>query len=305
MPMPSSVSSSTPPTSERGPLLDRALRAALVGLHLPVHRVRGVLPGMHPGSGPGPGEDFFQHRPYAEGEDVRSVDWRASARIGHLLVKERHRPLRQPLVLLLDASDSMGFPKSGPTKERCARQLAAALALLALRRRDPVTLQLLGSHGFAPAGRILPDGDPTGAVEAVLGRAPKGGRGDAGRALASLSPDRYAFSHLVLLSDLYGDASALVRGMERLVQAGAALSVLHVLADDDRSLPPGAGAVRDVETGEALSVPAHDALSLQARVEAWASALERDGAGAGAEWLGVDAGQPPGAALRRWLGGRP
>ena len=303
--MPSSVNSSTPPTSERGPLLDRALRSALVGLHLPVHRVRGVLPGMHPGSGPGPGEDFFQHRPYAEGEDVRAVDWRASARIGHLLVKERHRPLRQPLVLLLDASASMGFPRRGTTKERCARQLAAALALLALRRRDPVTLQLLGGHRFLPAGRILPDGNPSGAVEAVFGRGTGGGRGDAGRALASLPPDRYAGNHLVLLSDLYGDASALVRGIERLAHAGAALSVLHLLAENDRTLPPGAEAVRDVETGQALFVPASGGASLPVRVEAWATGLERDGARAGAEWLLVDAGQPPGAALRRWLGGRP
>jgi len=303
--MPSSVSSSAPPASEREPLLDRALRAALVGLQLPVHRVRGVLPGMHPGSGPGPGEDFFQHRPYTQGEDVRSVDWRASARIGHLVVKERHRPLRQPLVLLLDASDSMRFPRGGRTKERCARQLAAALALLALRRRDPVTLERLGPRGFLPAGRILPDGNPEGAVETLVARAAGGGRADVGRELASLSPDRFAASHLVLLSDLYGDSAALLRGVEKLVQGGAALSVLHILADDDRTLPPGAGAVRDVETGETRSAPALDATSLRTRVDAWAVALERGVRRAGGEWLSIDAGQPPGALLRRWLGGRP
>jgi len=302
--MPSSVSFSTPPASEPGPLLDRALRAALVGLGLPLHRVRGVLPGTHPGSGPGPGEDFFQHRQYAPGEDVRAVDWRASARLGHLLVKERHRPLRQPLVLLLDASASMEFPGGGPTKARCARQLAAALALLALRRRDPVSLQLLGPRGFTPAGRILPGTGAAPAAEALLSRARGGGRADVGQALASLLPERFTAQHLVLLSDLYGDTALLLRALDRLVRAGAAFSVLHVLSEADRSVPGGAGAVRDVETGEARSIPAHERGAFSARVEAWAAALERDATGAGAEWLSVDAARPPGATLREWLGGR-
>lgn len=298
--MPSSSSFSTPPTSSEGRLLEPALLAALVGLSLPVHRIRGALPGMHPGSGPGPGEDFFQHRPHGPGEDVRAVDWRASARLGHLVVKERHRPLRQPLVLLLDASPSMDFPRNGPTKRRRARQLAAALALLALRRGDPVRLDVLGPRGFAPAGRAFPVGNAASAAEALLAH-PGSGRAEVGSALASLSPDAFSGKHAILLSDCYGDAQLLLRGLERLVRSGAALSVLHILSASDWRLPAGEDAVRDAETHEVLSVPPEEARTLAGRVLAWRELLRTGATHAGAEWVEVEAEAPPGVALRKWL----
>jgi uncharacterized protein (DUF58 family) len=294
---------STQPTSSEGRLLDRSLLAALVGLSLPVHRIRGALPGMHPGSAPGAGEDFFQHRPYAEGEDVRAVDWRASARLGHLVVKERHRPLRQPLVLLLDVSASMDFPRAGPSKAHRARQLGAALALLALGRGDPVHLEVLGPRGFAPRGRALPVGRAAATAEALLVRAEGTGAADLARALSSLSADALAGKHAVLLSDCYGETGLVLQGFARLVRSGAALSVLHLLSQDDVQLPPGPGAFRDVETQEALAVPPGEAGELRGRVEAWREVLQKGTESAGAEWVAVEAEAAPGVALRQWLGG--
>jgi uncharacterized protein (DUF58 family) len=301
--MQSSSSFSTPPTFSEGRLLDGPLRAALSGLTLPTHRIRGALPGMHPGSGPGAGEDFFQHRPYGPGEDVRAVDWRASARLGHLLVKERHRPLRQPLVLLLDATDSMAFPLGGPTKRHRARQLGAGLALLALGRGDPVRLDVLGPQGFSPAGRALPVGRAASAAEALLSRA-GGGRGDVGTALGALSADALAGTHTVLLSDCYGETSPIFSALARLVRSGAAVTVLHVLGTSDFNLPSGVASVRDVESGETLAVQPEEARALPGRVEAWRAALGMGMARAGAEWVPVEASAPPGVALRRWLRGK-
>jgi uncharacterized protein (DUF58 family) len=301
--MQSSSSFSTPPTSSEGRLLDGPLRAALSGLTLPTHRIRGALPGMHPGSGPGAGEDFFQHRPYGPGEDVRAVDWRASARLGHLLVKERHRPLRQPLVLLLDASDSMAFPLGGPTKRHRARQLGAALALLALGRGDPVRLNLLGPQGFSPAGRALPVGRATHAAETLLSRA-GGGRGELGTALSTLSSNALAGTHTVLLSDCYGEVALLLAGLARLVRSGAAVTVLQVLAKSDSFLPKGEPSFRDAESGQALAVQPEEASGLAQRVEAWRAELGQGIARAGAEWVPVEAEAPPGLALRKWLGGK-
>ncbi len=295
---------STPPASSEGRLLDGPLLAALLGLSLPVHRIRGAFSGMHPGSAPGPGEDFFQHRPYAAGEDVRAVDWRASARLGHLVVKERHRPLRQPLVLLLDVSDSMGFPRGLPTKRHRARQLAAAVALLALRRGDPVRLDVLAPRAFLPAGRVSQAGSAAAAAEALAGRGTGAGRADVAGALASLSADELAGKHAVLLSDLYGDAALLLRGLERLVRSSVAVTVLHVLGRSDFGLPPDAAAVRDVESGETLAVQPLQAGALRLRVEAWQKALREGAERAGVDFLAVDADAPPGLALRRWLGGR-
>ncbi|MGO9830488.1 MAG: DUF58 domain-containing protein [Myxococcaceae bacterium] len=296
--------SSTPAASSQQRLLEPPLLAALVGLSLPVHRIRGALSGMHPGSGPGPGEDFFQHRPYAAGEDVRAVDWRASARLGHLLVKERHRPLRQPLVLLLDGTASMGFPPGRTSKRHRARQLAAALALLALRRGDPVRLDVLGASGFKKTARALPGAGAAARAEALLGREGEAGQADVAAALHGLSTDELSGKHVVLLSDLYGDSGLLQRGLERLLHAGAAVTVVHLLSERDRGLPAGAQAVRDVESGETLSVGPSEAQQLPARVQAWQRGLRAMAEGAGAEWLSVSAEANPGVTLRRWLRGR-
>ncbi|MGO8971702.1 MAG: DUF58 domain-containing protein [Myxococcaceae bacterium] len=299
-----SSSFSTPAASSPRRLLEPPLLAALLGLSLPVHRIRGALSGMHPGSGPGPGEDFFQHRPYAAGEDVRAVDWRASARLGHLLVKERHRPLRQPLVLLLDGSDSMGFPPGRNSKRHRARQLAAALALLALRRGDPVRLDVLTEGGFLPTARALPGAGAAARAEALLGQEGTAGQADVARALHRLSADELSAKHAVLLSDLYGDTALLQRGLERLVHAGAAVTVLHLLSERDVRLPAGTRAVRDVESGETLAVGHPEAQQLPLRVQAWKRALRALAERAGAEWVSVEAEANPAVALRRWLGGR-
>lgn len=284
--------------------MDASLRAALLGLSLPVHRMAGALPGAHPGSGPGRGEDFFQHRPYGPGEDVRAVDWRASARLGHLLVKERHRPLRQPLVLLLDTSDSMAFPVGGPSKHYRARQLAAALALLALARGDPVRLDVLSPRGFLPHRRALPVGNAASAAEALLQDTPLCGRAEVGAALLSLSADALAGKHTVLLSDLYGEVDALFRGLGRLVRTGAAVTVLHVLGHSDVHVPEGRHTLRDVETHKARAVEPEEARTLSARVEEWEALLRTRARHAGAEWVSVDAAALPGVTLRRWLGGK-
>ena len=198
----------------------------------------------------------------------------------------------------------MGFPLGGPTKRHRARQLAAALALLALGRGDPVRLDVLGPRGFLPRGRALPVGSAASAAEALLLRTTVAGRADVGSALLSLSADALSGKHAVLLSDLYGDTGSILRGLQRLVRSGAAVTVLHVLGRSDSHLPPGAQALTDVETNEARAVEPEEAQTLSARVEAWQAFLRAGVTHAGAEWVAVDAGALPGATLRRWLGGK-
>ena len=290
MQWPGSSSSASEPR-----LLDAALLAALQGLTLPTRRARGALPGVHSGTQPGRGEDFFQHRAYVSGEDVRSVDWRASARTGHLLVKERHRPLRQPLALLLDRSASMQFAG----KERCALQLAAGLALLALQRGDPVSLFALHERGFRAAGRALPAGRSGEAAELLVQRTPRAGRANLAAALSSLPGAALSGSHAVLVSDLYGDEEQLSSGLRALVRAGAAVSVLHVLSARERELPASAPALRDLETGEERAVTPGEELG--PRIEAWLNRLRAAAARAGAELIPAAAESPAALTLRHWL----
>lgn len=296
-------SSSTQRRSEPGPrLLDGPLLAALQGLSLPTRRARGAVPGQHPGAQAGRGEDFFQHRGYVRGEDLRAIDWRASARTGHLLVKERHRPLRQPLLLLLDLSASMDFPPAPASKALCARRLAAALTTLALRRGDPVTMLGLAAGGFRGVGRVVPQGRSAELAEALASRVPACAGAEVAEALSRLPAASLPGSHVVLISDLYGDEARLGAALSALVRTGAALTALHVLSAAERILP-AASALEDAETGEEQAIAPGAAADFAVRVGTWVERLREGVVRAGAEWVAATPDLDAGRTLRRWLGG--
>jgi uncharacterized protein (DUF58 family) len=294
---------SSPSSTSAERLLDEALLRALAGLSLPRRRSPGAVEGAHAGTRGGRGEDFFQHRAYAWGEDLRTVDFRASARSSHLLVKELHRPLRQPLVLAVDLSASMGLYG----KDRCALQLGAAVAVLGLRRGDPVAVLGLEGQRLMPLGRLGASTRPTLAVEALFAAVPPAGQGELFRALAADLPVSTAGAHLVLLSDLYGEPAQAQAALEGLVPRTGALSVLQVLAPEERALPADLQSLRDAETGEAVAVAPDDAAGFAARVQRWRAALRGVVRSAGGEWLDVDAAAPVGRTVRGWLAakGRP
>ena len=55
----------------------------------------------------GAGLEFAQSRLYVAGDPVKSIDWKVSARVGKLYIKEFQEPRQIPLYLLLDTSASM------------------------------------------------------------------------------------------------------------------------------------------------------------------------------------------------------
>ena len=93
--------------------------------------------GLHGRRHPGPGETFWQFRPYVPGEPARQIDWRRSARDDHLYVREREWEASQTVWLWVDLSPSMDFRSrlSETTKLDRAVILMLALAEHARARR--------------------------------------------------------------------------------------------------------------------------------------------------------------------------
>ena len=107
-----------------------AALAAQAGLLAPAGARREVHD-HHAGDWPsawlGRGLDFEEARPYAPGDDVRDMDWRTTARLGHPYLKT-YREERQPLLhIALDRGPSMRFG----TRRRLKVTQAARVALLA------------------------------------------------------------------------------------------------------------------------------------------------------------------------------
>jgi uncharacterized protein (DUF58 family) len=105
----------------------------------------------------GRGIEFDEVREYHPGDDVRSIDWHATARTGTVQVKHRVEERHLTLLLLVDVSASGDFGSGPQSKRELLAELAAVLALSAVRNNDRAGLLLFTDRveGFlAPhAGR--------------------------------------------------------------------------------------------------------------------------------------------------------
>ena len=88
----------------------------------------------------GQGMEFSEVREYEPGDDVRNIDWNVTARTGHPYVKKHVEERELTVLLLVDLSGSEQFGTRGRFKAELAAELAAVLALSAVRNNDRVGL---------------------------------------------------------------------------------------------------------------------------------------------------------------------
>jgi uncharacterized protein (DUF58 family) len=103
------------------------------------------------------GLEFADTRAFVPGDRVRSVNWRASARRGELIVNERHPDRNADVVLFLDSfAEARSDAGSDGTLERAVRA-AATLAGRYLARRDRVGLVTFGGvlRWLEPGGGLV------------------------------------------------------------------------------------------------------------------------------------------------------
>jgi len=90
----------------------------------------------------GRGMEFSEVREYVAGDDVRTIDWNVSARMGHPFVKKFTEERELTVMLLVDASGSGHFGSARATKIETAAEISALLAFSAIRNNDRVGLLL-------------------------------------------------------------------------------------------------------------------------------------------------------------------
>ena len=94
----------------------------------------------------GQGMEFAEVREYQPGDDVRTIDWNVTARSAEPHVKKHVEERELTLFLLLDLSGSEQFGTRGRFKAELAAEIAAVLALSAVRNNDRVGLLIFTDH---------------------------------------------------------------------------------------------------------------------------------------------------------------
>lgn len=104
--------------------------------------VSGPLQGDWHSTLKGSGFEFHQLRDYIQGDDIRFIDWKASARSDKMLVRQYLEDRNRVVYLVIDISASMNYGTGALVKGDLMKQLATVLAFVAHHKKDSVGLVL-------------------------------------------------------------------------------------------------------------------------------------------------------------------
>jgi uncharacterized protein (DUF58 family) len=90
----------------------------------------------------GRGMEFSEVREYQPGDDVRSIDWNVTSRMGAPYIKKHVEERELTVILAVDCSASDRFGTSAQSKGETAAEVAALIAFVAVKNRDRVGLLL-------------------------------------------------------------------------------------------------------------------------------------------------------------------
>ncbi len=94
----------------------------------------------------GRGMEFDEVREYVPGDDVRTIDWNVTARMGHPYVKRFAEERELTVIFMVDVSGSMIFGSSARSKAETAAELTCLLALSAVQNQDKVGMILFSDR---------------------------------------------------------------------------------------------------------------------------------------------------------------
>lgn len=230
------------PVTPREALARARTRAALVpDLLIEARRVvNTVISGWHGRRRRGVGENFWQFRPFVEGDAVGRIDWRRSARDDHTYVRDREWEAAHTVWLWADASPSMLYKSSIASVSKDSRALVLILALAELLSR--------GGERIGWPGLTDPFTARNGA-ERLAGQLAHA---------APTSPPDFAqvrrFSDVIIASDFLDEPQEVMAWLDPLTRRGVRAHLIEIADPAEESFPySGRTEFQDPETGERLT----------------------------------------------------
>ncbi len=220
------------------------------------HLVNDIMAGEYESAFRGRGMEFEEVREYQPGDDVRTIDWNVTARMGRPFIKLFREEREMIVMLLVDISASGQFGSASKLKKEVAAEVAALLAYTAIRNNDKVGLILFSDHveKYVPPKKAR--GHGWRVIREILSFEPTGKGTDISQALDFLGRIVRKRCVCFLLSDF------LASNYERsLRQANKRHDMIALTISDHREkeLPRiGFMELEDAETGESLLIDTLD-----------------------------------------------
>lgn len=284
-------------------LLDPKVLASISNLELVAKAVvEGFVIGLHRSPKFGFSQEFVEYRAYGEGDDPRYIDWNVFARTGKTYIKRFLGETNSHLMLMLDASASMGFGSGGVTKLQVGKMLAASLAYMATRQHDAVGVMVFADEIL----EYRPPASRSGSLQGVIHTLE---RTQAQQGTAFDKPMTRFQEHVkrrglvAVISDFYCDTEELLDNVRPLAMAGQDVILFHLL--DPAELTPDikeSTLFEDMETGQAVEVsPQFMKKDYRERIEAHVEAIRSAARGMNADHVLINTGAPLERALHSYL----
>ncbi|HXW18905.1 MAG TPA: DUF58 domain-containing protein [Roseiarcus sp.] len=205
------------------------LSARLPSLVIAARRVaQSVLHGVHGRRRAGPGQNFWQFRPFISGESTAGIDWRRSAREDRAYVREREWEAAHTVWIWVDRSASMRFVSPLADVSKIERGVVLGLAAADLLVRGGERVGLIGlTRPLATRGVIERFAEAI-ELDERLGEAPE--------RLPAARPLR-AHAKAVLIGDFLADDEAIRRTIHGLSAEGAEGYVLMIVDPIEETFP--------------------------------------------------------------------
>ena len=217
----------------------------------------------------GRGMDFDEVREYEPGDDVRAIDWSATARAGHTFVKKYREERQLTVVFVVDMSASGSLGSGDSSKREQAVEMAGVLALSAVQSDHRIGLTLFTDtvEAFTPPARGRPHAFRV--VRDLVAFEPQGRGTNLAVALRFVRERLRRRAVVVILSDFMIGAAAMEAARAELRGLAQRHDVVAIRLGDrlDRELPSvGLLTLEDAESGEVIEVDTGRA-SNRARVQ--------------------------------------
>jgi len=215
---------------------------------------RSHVTGGHGSRFRGRGMDYLESRIYQPGDDIRSMDWRVTARTNRAHVKLYQEERERPVVVMIDLGPGMFFATRGVFKSVIAARAAALIGWAAIQHGDRIGAFLFNGvhHELRPLGgqrgvmrlirQLVAATDPATALDSARVDASSSHLNEA---LLRLYRVARPGSLVYILSDFYGVNTDTRRYLQRLRQHNDVVACQIIDAIERKAPPPGTYAITD------------------------------------------------------------
>jgi uncharacterized protein (DUF58 family) len=190
---------------------------------------------------------------YAEGDDLRFLDWNAFARLDDLLIRTYRAERQIEITVMIDASASMGLPERDD-KFGLARALAATFAYIGMAENDAVRMVSFNSHREGVRLTSTPfmrRREQYQHYKSFLTELKCAGQTRLASAVGELLLTRRSAGVVILISDFLVNQTDYEEALGHLLGAHHEVKIVHVMGEmeSEGSYPPGLYRVRDAVFG--------------------------------------------------------